>query len=200
MVYIIEHKPCNIQCQDGFKEFGVGVLYKGFYPELNKYNPYLNEITSLLDILNQEDDYVGLVHYRRSFDNLTFDKAKLILESYDVITTTLYEPETPYCHLSNALGDTLVSKYLTELPSEINVWFYKHNAFNICSMFISKKEFLKGYCDWLFPIIIPLVDKFIKEDLTDDFKLNRTVGFIAECLFGYYCKDFRRYENPMIVK
>ena len=67
-------------------------------------------------------------------------------------------------------------------------------------MFISRKEFLKGYCDWLFPIIMPLVDKFMKEDLTDDFKLNRTVGFIAECLFGYYCKDFRRYENSIIVK
>jgi hypothetical protein len=200
MIYVIKHKPCNVQFQDGFKEFGVGDLYTGAYPSLNKYNPYLNEITSLLDILNQDDNYVGLIHYRRYFDGLTFEKAKKILNTYDVITTTLYEPETPYKHLANALGDNLVSKYLAELPSEVNAWFYEHSAFNICSMFISKKEFLKGYCDWIFPIIIPITDKFIREDLSNDFKLNRTVGFITECLFGYYCKDFKKYENPITIK
>ena len=124
--------------------------------------------------------------------------AEKILLKNDIITTPLQDVESPYKHLTGALNTEIVDKYLGMLPFEIQKWFHEHNAFNICNMFVSKKEFLTVYNDWLFPKIVPMTERFIKEDLTGDFKQDRTIGFIAECLFGYYCKDYKRFVCPIM--
>lgn len=197
MIYIIKHKECEIPRIDGYKEFGVGELYTGHYEYINSFNPYLNEVTALYDIWQGTDDMVGLVHYRRFFKDLSYEKARGILNDYDVITTPDHEPQTPYIHLSS-LDMQLVDKYLAMLPDEVKKWFYEHHTFNICNMFVSHRKFLNDYCKWLFPIIFPMTERFIEEDVTEDVRRNRTIGFITECLFGYYCKDFKRYKNEIL--
>ena len=194
MIYIVKHITYPNPVPKGFKEIYVGDIYKGDNPTMNYLNPYLNEVTALYDLRSFDDEYLGLVHYRRLFKGLTYDRAKEILDDYDVITTTDYEPMTPYFHLANALGEEVVTKYVGLLPQKIEDWFYSHQAFNICNMFVAKNQFVKDYGDWLFPIILPMTERFLMEDKTNDFKHNRTIGFITECLFGYYCKDFKRYK------
>ena len=196
MIYIVKHKPIETPNWYSYKDLGVGEIYKGSFP-LNRYNPYINEATALVDILNSGDEIVGLVHYRRFFKDLTFEKAESILNAYDVITTFDQEVESPYKHLLLRLNEKTVDKYVTQLPFEVKSWFYTATGFNICNMFVSKMDFLKGYTDWLFPIITPMIEQFVLEDVTDDVTHNRTLGFIIECLFGYYCKDFKRFKNAI---
>ena len=196
MIYIVKHKMYHNPVPKGFQEIYVGDIYKGKCDYINSLNPYLNEVTALFDIWLLQDEIVGLVHYRRFFKDLTFDDAERILRDYDVITTTDYEPVTPYDHLMS-LDKALVDKYLEQLPKDVQQWFHEHHAFNICNMFVARRDFYEKYCKWLFPMIYPFMEQFLKEDVTDDFRRNRTLGFICECLFGYYCKDFKRYKIPI---
>ena len=199
MIYIIKHKEVGVPILgEGYQQFGVGKLYRGNNTDLNKLNPYINEVTALSDIANSDGDIVGLVHYSRFFKDLPLEKAEEILEKYDIITTPLQDVGMPYNHLCNALGKDIVDKYLGMLPFEVQMWFHEKNTFNICNMFVSRKEFLTEYCDWLFPKIVPMAERFMRENITDDIRKNRTIGYIAECLFGYYCKDYKRYFNPIM--
>lgn len=59
-------------------------------------------------------------------------------------------------------------------------------------MFVSKMDFLIDYYDWLFSLIMPLLNQFIQEDVTDNPKRNRTIGYLIEILFGYWCKDYNK--------
>lgn len=195
MIYIVKHKKCETPKLDGFKDLEVGELYKG-YCSMNRYNPYLNETTAMFDIVASGDDIIGLVHYRRLFKDLTYDKAVELLQTYEVITAPCHEPESPYKHLTDNIGKGLVDKYLKQLPYDVQNWFYGHNSFNICNMFVSKREFLVGYLEFIYPVFA-MADQFIEEDKTSNVRRNRTLGYICECLFGYYCKDKNRYLNPI---
>ena len=196
MIYIIRHNECAVPLWKGYKVFSVGTIYKGVKEDINRLNPYINEVTALADLKEKDDEIIGLVHYHRFFKGLSFKKATEILNEYDVITSPDYEPSTPYEHLMS-LDKALVDKYLEQLPDEIQKWFHEHHGFNICNMFVAKKQFLVDYVDWLYPMILPLAEQFMKEDVTDSYRRNRTLGFICECLFGYYCKDFKRYKNQL---
>lgn len=196
MIYIVKHKPYNTPKLSRYEDLYVGDMYKGYCP-MNKYNPYLNETTAMFDIVAKGDDIVGLVHYRRLFKDLTYDKALEILKTYDVITAPCHEPESPYKHLTDNIEKSLVDKYLNQLDQEVVEWFHGHNSFNICNMFVGKREFLVGYLEFIYPML-RMADQFIEEDKTINVRRNRTLGYICECLFGYYCKDFNRYLNPII--
>jgi len=196
MIYVIKHKPFSTVPLEGYEDLNVGAG-----EELSRFNPYINEATGLYEIWKKPDEYKGLVHYRRFFiedgEYLTLERAKEILSEHDVITTVDFEPTTPIEHLKKNLDDGIVEKYISKLPEDVRAFFETHHAFNICSMFVSRREFIDHYCEWMFPIVIPMVEQFIREDLTGDTKRNRTIGFIIECLFGYYCKDFDRYKLPI---
>ena len=198
MIYVIRHKPCITPTLKGYETFHVGNN-----ETLSALNPYINEATGLYEIWKKPDRIKGLVHYRRFFvqdgDYLSIDITSDILKKYDVITTVDFEPSTPLEHLTSNLDKAVVEKYVYQLPYDVIRWFESHNAFNICNMFVSKREFIDAYCEWMFPLVLPMVEQFISEDLTGDFKKNRTIGFIIECLFGYYCKDFQKYRMEVRI-
>ena len=55
-------------------------------------------------------------------------------------------------------------------------------------MFVTKRKTINEYCEWLFPIIIPLAEQFMRED--DTLRMDtRALGFICEMMFGFWCKD-----------
>lgn len=195
MIYIVKHKVYPNPVPDGYKEIYVGDIYKGDYEDFNKFNSYLNETTAMYDICHRQDEIVGLVHYRRFFKDLPFERAVEILNDgeTEVITTYDHIVEKPYNNLIARLDRKIVDKYLAMLPMEVQEWFHEPHGYNICNMFVCKREFLNEYCEWLFPKIIPMAKKFAEEDVTDDVIQNRTVGFICECLFGYYCSFHKRY-------
>lgn len=194
MIYIVNHQPGTPAEVPGYQNLYVGKVGHG---KINHLNPYINEATGLYEIWKKQDDYKGLVHYRRLFIEggglLTLTRAKEILEDYDVITTVDFEPETPYKLLEYNLGK-VIDKYIDQLPKEVRLWFMTHSAYNICNMFVSRADFIDAYCEWLFPMILPLAEQFVKEDVSEDYKHNRAIGFIIECLFGYYCTQYKRYK------
>ena len=200
MIYVVRHMPNVFLLKSGYKDLPVGPVGSG---EINHLNPYINEATGLYEIWKKNDEYKGLVHYRRYFvengDILSFERAKEILSSHEVITTKDFTPETPLIHLTNNLDEEVVWKYVSQLPKEVIEWFESYHAFNICSMFISKREFIDEYCEWLFPMILPLAEQFVREDKGNCFKMNRTVGFIIECLFGYWCEGKDKYNMEVRV-
>lgn len=201
MIYIIKHKKCVIPEKEGYVQLGVGDEYIGIGDNINTYNPLINEVTGLYDIWrNYSDEIVGLCHYRRFFEKdrkiLTFEDAKEILKTHEVITTTDFS-YVPRLHLTRVLDPEITTKYLKMLPDKVHWWFYAHQNFNVCNMFVAKREFVNEYCEWLFPIILPMANRFLKEDLTSDYRANRAVGFITECLFGYYCQHKDRYQLPI---
>lgn len=195
MIYVVRHLPYGFIQRNGYKDLPVGLVGKG---EINHLNPYINEATGLYEIWKKDDEYKGMVHYRRYFvengDILNFERAKEILKSCDVITTKDFTPPTPMIHLTRNLDEGIVEKYVGMLPEDVIEWFESYHGFNLCSMFVSKREFIDAYCEWLFPMIIPIANKFVKEDVGTCTKRNRTIGFIIECLFGYWCEKYVRYQ------
>lgn len=199
MIYVINHQPGLPLEMPEYQNLYVGRVG---HEKLNHLNPYINEITGLYEIWKKNDNYKGLVHYRRLFiENgglLSLDRAREILKDYEVITTVDFEPETPYLFLKDNQGD-IIDKYISQLPEEVISWFKSHHAYNICNMFVSRAEFIDAYCEWLFPIILPLAEQFKREDETDDYKHNRTIGFIIECLFGYHCDKYKKYRMEVKI-
>lgn len=197
MIYVIKHRPVNTPTLEGYEDLNVGTN-----ETLSAFNPYINETTGLYEIWKRPDKLKGLVHYRRFFmdngDYLTVKRADEILKHYDVITTVDFEA-VPLKLLNHNLDEWIVKKYVSQLPEEVIKWFEAFQQYNICNMFVSRREFIDTYCEWLFPIIIPLCHQFIREDITSDPKRNRTIGFITECLFGYYCSSFNRYNMEVKI-
>lgn len=192
MIYVIRHKPCITPTLKGYED-----LHVGYRETLAALNPYINEATGLYEIWKKPDKIKGLVHYRRFFvydgNYLSIDNANKILRKYEVITTVDFEC-VPIDLLERNLDKKIVWKYVEQLPEDVIRWMKAPQSYNICNMFVSKSKFIDDYCTWLFPIIIPLCEQFIKEDKTSDYKQNRTIGFITECLFGYWCSNANRYK------
>ena len=97
------------------------------------------------------------------------------------------------------LDEDIIDKYIALMPDKVAEWFYKHTGFNICNMFFATREVMNDYCEWLFPWVLPQVEKFVYEDKTGDENKDRAIGFMIECLFGYYCKDLKRYKMDIRI-
>lgn len=156
-------------------------------------NPWFCELTGLFYLWkNVDDDIVGLEHYRRYHLNPDFTLMHEtdiinILKDYDIICSKkdgegLTLEQRFYRNMRNEL------KYLTDsiktlYPEQFEAFnkFIKtrwHWQFN---MFICKKELLNKYCDWLFTILLNIVDKH-KPNIK-----QRSLGYLAEIiLFSFY--------------
>lgn len=195
MIYIVKHYECFSPNLSGYADLGVGKLFQHKGDNINYLNPYLNEVTALYDIWkNSKDKIVGMCHYRRFFvkdgDFLQFKDAEEILKEHEIITTTDFTPPvTPYELLFRAIVPHTLEKYIPQLPKEFQEWINKPNSFNVCNMFVTKRKTLDEYCKWMFPIIIPLAEQFMREDSGNSFKDDRALGFFCEMMFGFWCRD-----------
>lgn len=72
-------------------------------------------------------------------------------------------------------------------------WFENQNKGYCYNMFISKKEILDGYCEWLFDILFQL-EKFVDLNKYDDYN-KRMFGFLAERLINIWV-----HHNHLKVK
>ena len=205
MIYIVKHKEFKTPKLGEYKEINVGKAYiDDGRDNINHLNPYINELTALYDIWKNSDYcYVGMVHYRRYFwkDNnyLSHEEAVDLLSSYDIITTGNYDPEiNPYESLKREMSTDLLDKYMNLLPERVQEWFKSKNGFNVCNMFFARKDLIDRYCEWVFPIIIPLAEQFIREDANGDYRHDRALGYISERLFGYWCRNLDKYPVRII--
>jgi hypothetical protein len=191
---------------DGYRLLNVGPICDHLDKDnINYLNPYINETTAMYHIWkNCNDEYVGLAHYRRGFVDpnnvnrvLPFDTAKEILKCRDIICTP-YHTFGKYTMLEyfrfcmkgtskeclevfNIIYDKLVSK-----EPDIDKYFSTTTEFIARNMFICKKEVFDRYCEWLFPIIIPITEDFRDNYIERAKGEERMIGHICERLFSYW--------------
>ena len=207
MIYIIKHREYNNPIPEGHIEYGVGELYDGKDKDnINDINKYGNEITGLYHIWKYaKDDIVGLEHYRRMFiyngDYVKLEDAEKILQDYDIITAPrVYFPTMSlYRQLKSEVDNTdKLDKYIDlydEKASGFKEYLQIYASFRNREMFICKKELIDKYCNWMFKIAIPIIKKFIKEDV-GTYCNQRLPAHLIERLFDYWItkERLRVYE------
>ena len=150
----------------------------------------------------KNNQYVGLVHYRRYFAGKTLYLKKkqiasesellTILEKYDVILPRKrnYFIESIYSHYQHAhhIKDLeLTRAVISELQPEYLESFdtvMQGRKLHLYNMFVMSSEKASEYCHWLFSILFELEKRL---DITQyDNYQKRVFGFIAERLFNVW--------------
>lgn len=175
-------------------------------------NPNFCELTGLYWIwkngLESQNDIVGLIHYRRGFtnkksniiyslggkvpENIEYEKFKVILKKYDMVVPipekgfkTVYQT---YSKMHNEEDLILTRKVISDLyPEYLRAFDYAMNAhyyFN-GNMFVTRKEMLDQYADWLFSIYKQL-EKLIDLNKYENTYQSRVYGFISERLLNVW--------------
>lgn len=178
-------------------------------------NPYFCELTGLYWAWkNLNEDYIGLVHYRRYFASkkkrkdkfesiLRKEELEKYLDNYDILVPKKrrYFIETIYNHYKHTmhiepLDETIkiVNEKYPEYKDSLNKVMNRRSmhAFN---MFIMKKEYLDEYCTWLFDILFEL-EKRMKDKEYDAFH-SRFYGRISERLLDIWL-DHKGYRYKEI--
>ncbi|EFM95894.1 DUF4422 domain-containing protein [Actinobacillus pleuropneumoniae] len=149
-----------------------------------------------------ENDYVGLVHYRRYFKGSDILlKGKRIasenellsyLVKYDAVVAKKrnYYIESVYSHYKNAhyIKDLDLTKKIIErdFPEYVTAFeqVMSSNSLHLFNMFVLKREYFEQYCAWLFAILFKL-EKLIDISGYDNYQ-KRVFGFLAERLFNVW--------------
>lgn len=179
-IVVATHKPCEMPSDPMYLPLQVGAAGKtsiGFPRDdtgenISLKNANYCELTGLYWAWKHlDDDYIGLVHYRRLFSlhpgvhkasaALSFSEAERLLTSVPVILPKkrFYVIETMrshYLHSHRAEGLSVLEEVLRESSAEYAEAFNRVMAgrsghmFNMCIM---RKDIFRHYCSWLFPIL-----------------------------------------------
>lgn len=164
-------------------------------------NPQFCELTGLYWIWKHaQQDYVGLVHYRRHFLVPVDWLERLIDNNVDVVLPLpLYvgpNIEDNYCtrHIKSNWCNML--NYLKNRDSadyeEASMFFKNTALYSPCNMFIMKREILNDLCQWMFPVLFDVANK---GGQMDEKYQNRYPGFISERLITYFFEKNRNKYN-----
>jgi len=155
---------------------------------------------------NLEDDYIGLVHYRRYFASPDSNKQmdpydrivgggelRRILKDHPIVIpeSRKYYIETleshyAHTHYQSQLTETraVIKKLYPEyLPSFDNV--LKQTQGHMFNMMIMRRDYLDEYCTWLFNILRE-VERSYNHDELDSAYQGRYIGRIAEIIFNVW--------------
>lgn len=159
------------------------------------------ELTALYWIWkNSNDDIVGLVHYRRYFEArkkiMSPSYVSKIMIDYDIIVPqkrnyfiASIKRHYDTAHYSSDLC-LVRTKIMKIHPDYIDVFdkVMSGKKIFLYNMFVTKKEILRSYCEWLFPLINE-VSQEIDTSNYDPYQ-KRVIGFLAERLFNVWvCKN-----------
>lgn len=226
-VYVVTHKNYNLQSDDFYKPLCVGNYEKKGYLTENTgdniayLNPKINECTALYWIWKNTDaEYIGLNHYRRYFyrneiksmDNyLDADYAAEILEKYDIILPTTYplggvtvldqikaSMDPGLCEKAYLLFRDKIGKNQPDYLQAFDRVMEGYNAF-LCNMFVTRREILDRYCEWLFSFLIEAAEEMDVEGY-DNYS-QRVIGFFAERMWTVWLRKnrLRIKELPYVI-
>lgn len=186
------YTPLLVGC-NGKENFGFfsDDSYEG---NISKKNPYYCELTGLHWMWKESKaDVIGLVHYRRYLKSknggiLEKDEILDILSEYDIIIpkrvdlikNTYWENfEGHFIYDSLVLTRDIIKElspdYLKTFDEVMG-----QSSFSNFNMFISKRETILGYCEWVFPILEELERRI---DLDES---PRVFGFVTEAIFNVW--------------
>lgn len=225
MIYIATHKKFDAPKLEGYCALQVGAAGKadlGYEKDdsgenISLKNPNYCELTGLYWIWkNCNDDYKGLVHYRRYFGNNNLTNKMSSVYSYEQMLKFLKESDIvlPYIeyfkqnakeeilihcctiNIFDKLRQILAEKY----PEYIRTFdqYFAQNRSALFNMLFCKKEIFDQYCSWLFSILFEL------EKSVDLKQLNayqqRLYGFLAERLLNVWViKNELKVVNVSVV-
>jgi hypothetical protein len=186
------------------KEINCGYAKDNTGDNISCLNPSFCELTGLYWAWkNLEEDYIGLVHYRRHFtikknrknlfeSVLTYDDLESYLGKVEVFVPKKrkYYIESLYSHYkhthySEQLDDT--RKIISEKYPEYLVSYDKviqQRSGYMFNMMIMSQKYLHSYCSWLFDILFALEKKAHISELSA-FQ-GRYYGRISEIIFNVW--------------
>lgn len=226
MIYIAAHKKFHVPRLEGYCPLQVGAEGKadlGYIRDntgenISSKNPNFCELTGIYWIWkNCDDDYKGLVHYRRYFGKSNLSSRISDIYSYNELRTMLdknVEIILPYKErfLQNAKDELMISccteKIFEQLrqavlrvhPESIDAFnaFFTQNTCTLFNMMFCKKEIFDDYCGWLFDILFEL-EKHVKLDSLNEYQ-KRLYGFLSERLLNVWVRQKRlRTKNLRVI-
>lgn len=152
---------------------------------------------------HSNDDYIGLSHYRRRFDISDEVMDGLAELKADVIVTV---PVINTSGIGNQYCDTHSRKDWEILRDEVRrlspkydksfVFVEKQIYFHAYNMFIMRRDILRDFCSWMFPVVFACEKRIgIKEDTYQ----NRYPGFLSERLLNVFLYEHRNEYNIFIA-
>lgn len=205
-IFVVMHKDYNVRSDRLYKPLCVGGFQKENYlseqfgENITYLNKKINECTALFWIWkNTSSQYVGLNHYRRYFYNneiksmdnyLCAEHIGQIMKSYDIILPQTfpmadqtvfgriyYSMDHELCEKGHALIRRKIKKYQPDYLAAFDRVMSGRNAF-MCNMFVTRREILDQYCEWLFSFLIEAAEEMDVEGY--DSYSQRVMGFFAE--------------------
>lgn len=189
-----------IQTGAALSDKNIAIIKDNTGDNISSRNQSFSELTALYWIWkNSTSQYVGLSHYRRYFMIDTNDIISYLYR-YDIIVPPAYffrkSLYQEYVQYHNKDDLDLLIRYLQIAYPEMLPTF-KHilsqNRLIPYNMFITQKQLLNTYCNWLFPILFYL-EKEIELAQRDTYQ-KRVFGFLSERLFTLYLA----YTKPRII-
>lgn len=172
---------------------------------ISELNPFFCELTGLYWAWkNLNEDYIGLVHYRRHFSMnnksgyaniLKYEELSPFLGKVKIFLPNKrrYYIETLYSHYKHThyANQLDVTRKIIEekCPSYVASYdtIIKHTYGYMFNMMIVEKSLLNEYCTWLFDILFEL-DKRIYTNNLNTFQ-KRYLGRISEIIFNVWLEQ-----------
>ena len=178
------------------KRLAENILVDNIGDNISEKNKQFCELTALYWIWkNAEEDYVGLVHYRRHFLLPENWLQRVVENEVDVILPVpLYvvpSLEDNYRSRHDEVDLDYLFSYIKQNDAadyDSLRDFWQGGLYSPCNMFIARKEVLSDLCDWLFPILEAVVAHGGEKE---DTYLNRYPGFLSERLISYFFEKNR---------
>ncbi len=137
-----------------------------------------------------EKDYIGLAHYRRFLSISQDDILRLKSNDIDVVLPypMPYEPNIEEHHKRYLKEDDwngLLKAFREIHPEEITMMEKVLSQEYMCNynIILAKAEVLKGYCEWLFPVLLRTEELSIPKGSE---RSDRYIGYIGETLLTVY--------------
>lgn len=204
-IYVVNHKNIKLNLPNGYVNFGVGKNSQLNNKDSNGTNiSYKNdsycELTALYWIWkNSFDKTVGLNHYRRIFmyedlyndEIVQYSDLECFLQTADIILPSIHhEQQTVYQHYVRShykididLCFQLIKQLYPEYTPDFNYVMSQNNEYGF-NIFMSQKNIIDEYCDWLFTLLFNL-EEINNIDKYDKYQ-KRVYGFLAERLFNVW--------------
>ena len=211
MIYIVSHKPIALPNMEGYQPIQVGnakEAFSGFIRDdtgdnIADKNASFCELTALYWVWkNADDDFKGLVHYRRFFGHRAMSSDVKDVLSYDALRDLLRDRDIvlarPAVYHVNARDQLLMNNCSPEVFDRLrravmdlspkylgafNAFFEGNRAAQYNMMFCDGTLF-DTYCAWLFPILFRVEEEVDLSGL-DDYR-RRLFGFLSERLLNVW--------------
>ena len=187
---LTEKRICHLRDDDG--------------DNISERNRQYCELTALYWLWKHAaDDYIGISHYRRRFDISDevfggFGELKAdIVVTVPVINTSGLGCQ--YC-ITHSKTDWEILRDEVHISSpeydESFEFVEKQIYFHAYNMFIMRRDILRDFCSWMFPIVFACEKRIgTKEDTYQ----NRYPGFLSERLLNVFLYEHRNKYNIYVA-